>query len=669
MRTEALLENNNQSFKELISLNFRESPSKSVVTRTVSTKTLSPKKTTITKTVVTEKEEKYEKKEIITYSGNKEFLNSLDNGSDIREKLRKLDALSTGTTNVSPTKKTTNSENVRNVHFNSTRTETSRDSSAATSSEPRDVDREEEKDEPAAKSSSRYRTATTPARDLWAGRTTPTAAAAPLPAEVDEDRFAGRKARLASLADKFRNMDDDLRHFKPGSGVKDTPPASPGRARAHSPVKTDHLVRSRSPVKEPAVRSNAMQFISPAPATTNSGANREAEEIVRPRPAASPVRSFRSVSPTKAAGPVGVLGSRGKPDESLYTSLKAQGFTESESASKLVYKFSEPEENTRGGTTGVGGVQGSRAFNRSPSPYRSPSKGLRQTPVEEDKEEVQQQERGRAASRSGAILSSPTRSAVEPRSVSPSKPHPLQFVSPQVAAAAAPPPPPPKPSRTYETPKAAPVPAAKSWKMQVETPVASVISSHHQQLEDDRCDTPVLKTVSQKRSMFESRRAPSPPAVDPALLSLTDRKALFEKNQTVPTPVARFGESVTPAMLASRAGTTTAAENGGGRNPPAGEAWRRKRELSPSKQMPSAKRPSPESYVVSATKVRRGAGAGASPEKAAEERGVLPSSSKKVPPAVLPKTQAAAMRKPAEMVDPSPSTPQLGRKVRRNLTF
>jgi hypothetical protein len=207
--------------------------------------------------------------------------------------------------------------------------------------------------------------------------------------------------------------------------------------------------------------------------------------------------------------------------------------------------------------------------------------------------------------------------------------------------------------------------------MQVETPVASaVISSHQQQLEDDRCDTPVLKTVSQKRSMFESRRAPSPPAVDPALLSLTDRKALFEKNRTVPTPVARFGESVTPAMLASRAGTTTAAENGGGRNPPAGEAWRRKRELSPSKQMPSAKRPSPESYVVSASKVRRGGGAGASPEKTAEERVLPPSSSKKVPPAVLPKTQAAAaMRRPAEMVDPSPSTPQLGRKVRRILTF
>ncbi len=632
------------------------------MTRTVSTKTVSPKKTTITKTVVTEKEEKYEKKEIITYSGNKEFLNSLDNGSDIREKLRKLDSLST--TNASPTKKTTNSENVRNVHFNSTKTETSRASTAATSSEPRDVDREEEKDEP-AKSSSRYRTATTPARDLWAGRTTPTAAAAPLPAEAgEEDRFAGRKARLASLADKFRNMDDDLRHFTPGSGVKDTPPASPGRARAHSPVKTDHL-RARSPVKEPAVRSNAMQFISPAPATTtttNSGVNREGEEIVRPRPAASPVRSFRSVSPTKAAGPVGV-GSRGKPDESLYTSLKAQGFTESESSSKLVYKFSETEENARGG----GGVQNSRAFNRSPSPYRSPSKGLRQTPAEEDKEEGVQQERGRAASRNGgAILSSPTRSAVEPRSVSPSKPHPLQFVSPQVAAAAAaPPPPPPKPSRTYETPKAAPAPAAKSWKMQVETPVASVISSH-QQLEDDRCDTPVLKTVSQKRSMFESRRAPSPPAVDPALLSLTDRKALFEKNRTVPTPVARFGESVTPAMLASRAGTTTAAENGGGRNP--AEAWRRKRELSPSKQMPSAKRPSPESYVVSATKVRRGAGA--SPEKTAEEMMLLPSSSKKVPPAVLPKTQAAAaaMRKPAEIVDPSPSTPQLGRKVRSSHT-
>ena len=47
------------------------------------------------------------------------------------------------------------------------------------------------------------------------------------------------------------------------------------------------------------------------------------------------------------------------------------------------------------------------------------------------------------------MLSSPTKNAVDPRSVSPHKPHPLQFVSPQVQAASAPPPP-PKPTRTYE---------------------------------------------------------------------------------------------------------------------------------------------------------------------------------------------------------------------------
>ena len=35
------------------------------------------------------------------------------------------------------------------------------------------------------------------------------------------------------------------------------------------------------------------------------------------------------------------------------------------------------------------------------------------------------------------MLSSPTRSAAEPRATSPFKPHPLQFVSPQVMKAAA----------------------------------------------------------------------------------------------------------------------------------------------------------------------------------------------------------------------------------------
>jgi hypothetical protein len=189
--------------------------------------------------------------------------------------------------------------------------------------------------------------------------------------------------------------------------------------------------------------------------------------------------------------------------------------------------------------------------------------------------------------------------------------------------------------------------------MQVETrtPAAAAADTN----EDNRCDTPVRQTVSQKRSMFEARRPASPPPVDPALLSLTDRKALFEKNKSVPTPVARFGESVTPAMLASassRVPEVSSAANS--------DAWRRnKRELSPSKQMPSAKRPSPESsYVASAAKINRQR---SSPDRKEEPEYAV--SAKKVPPAVPPKTPAA-VRKAAEIVEPSPSTPHIGRKVK-----
>ena len=60
--------------RELIA---RDSPGKSVVTRVTSSKVESPNKTTYTKTVITEKEEKYEKKEVISYSGNKEVLDTI----------------------------------------------------------------------------------------------------------------------------------------------------------------------------------------------------------------------------------------------------------------------------------------------------------------------------------------------------------------------------------------------------------------------------------------------------------------------------------------------------------------------------------------------------------------------------------------------------------------
>ena len=39
------------------------------------------------------------------------------------------------------------------------------------------------------------------------------------------------------------------------------------------------------------------------------------------------------------------------------------------------------------------------------------------------------------------------------------------------------------------------------------------------------------------------------PDVDPAMMTMSERRALFEKNKTAPKPVARFGDAVTPSML------------------------------------------------------------------------------------------------------------------------
>merc|ERR1719312_317247 len=73
------LENN---VKDLLS---RDSPSKNVVSKT----TVSPGKTTYTKTVITEKEEKFERKEVISYSGNKKEIDDLKKKFDITDGTQK----------------------------------------------------------------------------------------------------------------------------------------------------------------------------------------------------------------------------------------------------------------------------------------------------------------------------------------------------------------------------------------------------------------------------------------------------------------------------------------------------------------------------------------------------------------------------------------------------
>lgn len=64
-------------------------------------------------------------------------------------------------------------------------------------------------------------------------------------------------------------------------------------------------------------------------------------------------------------------------------------------------------------------------------------------------------------------------------------------------------------------------------------------------------DTASRRSISQKRSMFEGDNGEDETveSVDPAMLSMSQRRALFEKNRTAPKPVARFGDAVTPSML------------------------------------------------------------------------------------------------------------------------
>ena len=95
--------------------------------------------------------------------------------------------------------------------------------------------------------------------------------------------------------------------------------------------------------------------------------------------------------------------------------------------------------------------------------------------------------------------------------------------------------------------------------------------------EEHPVDTLQAKSLTQKRSMFEScSSSPQADSPDPSSIPLSQRKALFEKVKSVPTPIARFGESVTPAMLARSRPAAPAVET-------PSEAWKRKRAASPGK--------------------------------------------------------------------------------------
>lgn len=174
---------------------------------------------------------------------------------------------------------------------------------------------------------------------------------------------------------------------------------------------------------------------------------------------------------------------------------------------------------------------------------------------------------------------SPTRMASpqQPRPTSPFKPHPLQFVSPQKAQQGAPPPP-PKPARTYinmEEEQDSPPPINRAKESFKSEAVLEIPEETAPETPNERTDSASRRSILEKRTLFEGPSPPEGNSPDPAMLPLSQRKALFEKNKSIPKPIARFGESVTPAMLSKASKAQV----------PASEpAWKRRRDASPDRK-------------------------------------------------------------------------------------
>merc|ERR1719370_2160267 len=206
--------------------------------------------------------------------------------------------------------------------------------------------------------------------------TSPAKALSPL----KDDFHNGRRARLANLASKFKQLDEEEEVFKEEAKLPRSPEKPPARAPSpskHAPVKLDHLQRRRSPSPTKA-SNNPMQFVSPqvgspvkasvtpvspvktadmAPtggfrsvlASKASGASTSPVKNSTPSGYRAPSPSkeaptFRSVSPSKVNRPASPTKSK---DESFITSLKAQGFEETSSKSKLVYNFEKKEKEEK----------------------------------------------------------------------------------------------------------------------------------------------------------------------------------------------------------------------------------------------------------------------------------------------------------------------------------
>jgi hypothetical protein len=379
----------------------------------------------------------------------------------------------------------------------------------------------------------------------------------------DEETFgaSGRKKRLAALAAKFNKYDyEDVTE-------------APNNLDVTREIDVDEELAAIEDAAEEERR------------------NREKVVVVS-----------RNQSPSKIGGRTQDLAK----DDNFIRSLKAQGFEESNSKTKLVYDFKRTPQGKQ--VADQGGESTSKRVH----------------------------------------LSSPTRNATEPRAISPFKPHPMQFISPQVMALASPtrsqsptkassrPVSPYKPvtnpmqlvsspsrasnsrpaspskangrpispykpvtnpmqfisspakARPQSPTKARPVSPykaadldnsvsrppkpARTWAAVDETSAAEEEQARPNMWRTEArmnvtprqprpqpppkpattpmTDTASRRSISQKMSLFEGQQEDETvEGVDPAMLSMSQRRALFEKHKTAPKPVARFGDAVTPAML------------------------------------------------------------------------------------------------------------------------
>ncbi len=254
----------------------------------------------------------------------------------------------------------------------------------------------------------------------------------------------------------------------------------------------------------------------------------------------------RSASPTTASK---------KKEDDLVKSLKAQGYEETSSKSKLYYDFKKGNSAAGGGSP----------YKPDPLQYIRPQQ---HTPTQSS---IPSSSPKKAVKAPAYRSASPTRmNSPQPRPPSPYKPHPLQFVSPQKAKEA--PPPPPKPARIYLD-----MEDDTSPKEVFKNEAIVHVAASQKNSEEERTDTASRRSILEKRSLFDKPQSPFNEAEDPAMLPLSQRKALFEKNKGTapPKPIARFGESVTPAMLSRAQPSIPASE----------PAWKKqRRDVSPQRQ-------------------------------------------------------------------------------------